>query len=1663
MANKTTVLEELRGRLLDLSLRNNLLNYHVQAARSIEITDSHVSEVYSTLVQKEKTMKFQPGENSKDTASPEEKNIWKYPIFSRGTKNTEQILNTPYSDIELRKRLYSLQTKSRTVFEEQGYPILYLALGFVEWDDPANKGLKAPLLLIPVDLIRKNIRENYTLSWSGEDPVVSPSLAAKLAEEGIALPGFGHPESREEVAAFFETVQTLIQQRGWKLLPGVILDLFSFKKYVMYKDLDPESWGEGFSIEGSTLIKSIFSADEHTAPSGSGEPVKSLDFSNIMDADSSQLAVIAEAKTGTNLVVEGPPGTGKSQTIANMIAEMLASGKSVLFVSEKMAALQVVKRRLDAAGLSRFLLELHSQNAKKTDFLHELESCLMMPFETGDASPDADTRAKIETLSSDLSGYCEELKTPVGACGFTPYDLFGIREQYRYEFEEKRRTALPYAPVEDAVHLTADGYRAAVAALTDIVSYLPTLLREEETIFTHPWAGSSPGRLRPAEREELRALAVTFRDNMQEVHSLIQNTAASAELPFVPKNETGLVIFTDTCREIGKAYPITREVLENPAWQNKAAAEQLVSRSAKNLLMKRTVDELFTPDIAAKDVSALYQEYLKVSGKGALSRIFSSKYKDVRAEVISCLRNPDLPDAEIRNGLQQAKIYFSGREGWDADKAACEELFSPVWNGDDTDPDLLQDYMRWIYILRSWLREGRITSATVDRLIAGKTEGCASAADELKEKYETAMAARSDLMARLHITEEKEPEFEELLAAAGKWAESIERIESWGRFLSYTDAAKNTAACHTAELVRAGKLEADAIIPSFVVGYIDDLLKAAYEKRPRLAQFAQMPHEQKIETFKALDRQIISENAKQLSRKLSKQMPELFAGASRESEMGILAGEFNRKRGHMSIRSLMTKCGGLIQKIKPCFMMSPLSVAQYLDPRSVTFDIIIFDEASQVKPEDALGALMRGRQLVVMGDSRQLPPTSFFDSTGGLFDEENDFGDGTAEITDMESLLHACKQVYPTRRLTWHYRSRHESLIAVSNAEFYDGSLFVFPSPKHDTDDLGLSFVHVDGSVYDRGKTGVNRGEAKEVARAVIEYYRRFPDKTLGVATFSSKQQEAIRREVDILLRDSPDVEALMQSVKGEEFFVKNLETVQGDERDTILISIGYGFDGEHKLSRNFGPLNQAGGERRLNVLITRARERCVVFSNFRGYELPLGEETPRGVCALASFLIYAESRNSDSLEAVSAAEPASDRFSDTIAEMLESRGYAVTRNVGCAGFRIDIAVAHPTEPGVFMAGILSDGRNYWSAADARDRDRLRLQILEGLGWNIIRVWAPEWFCAPKECERKLLQALEEAKTGKSKSGAAKKKGDAESVKKPAAEATVRDEEPLTQEKTTETGPEVIREKPAAKRTVRKKAEKTDIPAAAAEKTEEKEEHEDLFEPVQKPAPKRVRKPAQPAASAAGSAAVPALYHVPTGPVETPKDKEGPREWRRVPAEMDFPKYVAAKQCILQKYNQFASVQDYVIGTAIVEITAVEGPLSENTLYSRIKELGRVPRLTPAIKDTISRQVREVTADGQLERDDEGFISIPDGELIPRVRGAGWVITDVSLPELLLAAQIILMRQYATPKAELAKQTVTSLGFKATAVARERAEKAVNMGIRLGIITEEDGVCTVKS
>ena len=1549
-------LEELRNRLLDLTLRNNLLNYKPSAARSIEIIESNLAGIYNTLILDEKGMKFHPVE--KDTSSaPEEKNIWKYPIFSKSSKHTDSTLATPYTDIELRKKLYSLQNKSRTVFEEQGYPTLYLALGFVQWtENESSKQLKAPLLLLPVDLERQKIKENYTLRWTGEDPVVSLSLSAKFAEQGIELPDLGHPDTAAEVGAFFDAVEETIKSKGWMLCPEIVLDLFSFKKYVMFKDLDPASWGEDFSIEDNPLIDSIFNPTE--APAETADLPQTGECFNIVDADSSQLAVIREAKAGKNLVVEGPPGTGKSQTIANMIAEMLAAGKTVLFVSEKMAALEVVKRRLDGAGLSRFCLELHSQTAKKVEFIRELERCIQHP--TSPAAEVCDT-TKIDALKTELSGYCSELREPIGACGFSPYDLFGIREQYRYEFESspgRQNYRLPKVAVENASAITPEDYQAAVSALADIESYLPSILKDGETLSSHPWAETRPGMILPSDRDEIHDLTVAYRDGVERLVCAMRAVSDAAGIP-LPHSETDIPLMMEICRSLTSEFTATPEILSNRLWDNTEAVDRLISRMKKLSETRRKLLGIFTPEIFDRNPARLYSEFMKYSEKNVISKLFSGDFKRLKEELRSYYGGSLPTDAVILSDLKEARNYLTDRDGWRSEERSYRSLFEPVWDGEDTDASVLFEYRNWVLAIRTMIAEGLITEQTVMHIADG-TLG-PDVMSGLFTELEAAAKAHSEesalLFERLGIDEVSEDiTFAQMRRTADVWITEIDRLEEWSKFLSYAEVCAGTAAAQILPLIMTDKIDHDALIPAFLTGYADALLKEAYQQRPILAHFSQMPHEQKIAAFREFDLQMVSSNAKRLVQILDGNIPELFTGASRESEMGVLTGEFNRKRGHMSIRSLMTKSGSLIQKIKPCFMMSPLSVAQYLDPRSVMFDIIIFDEASQVKPEDALGALMRGRQLVVMGDSRQLPPTTFFDQIGG--EESDEEEESTAGITDMESLLHVCKQSFVTKRLRWHYRSRHESLIAVSNAEFYDGTLQVFPSPMHDTEDVGLSFVHVEDSVYERGKAGVNRGEAKAVAEAVIDYYRRFPNKTLGVATFSTKQQELIRREVDLLLRDNPDVESLMRPENGEHFFVKNLETVQGDERDTMLISIGYGFDENHRLSRNFGPLNQTGGERRLNVLITRARERCVVFANFRGYDLPVESDTPDGVAALSAFLTYAETRNAAPLSAGEDISPdVADLFPETVARMLEDNGYTVARNVGCAGFRIDLAVLHPETEGVYMAGILCDGPFYWSAADARDRDRLRGQVLEGLGWNLIRIWSPEWFQHPASCTKVLLDFLVDA---------AKK-------------------EPL------------------------KLSVEPEIPVVEAVEEIEEEPAEEV-------------------------------------PLST------------VQSSACFVPYVCCDSCVLQSYNQFASVHDSVLQTGIVEIVRAEGPISESLLIARIKELGSVPRMTAAIKERIANLAKASVAEGTLTRDAEKFYSLSGGEPTARKREGKWSISDVSLDEIALAARIVLEKQFATPMSDLIKQTAASLGFKATAQVKQRIEAGIAAASTSGLIAEENGV-----
>ncbi|MDO5844921.1 MAG: DUF3320 domain-containing protein [Methanocorpusculum sp.] len=1067
----------------------------------------------------------------------------------------------------------------------------------------------------------------------------------------------------------------------------------------------------------------------------------------------------------------------------------------------------------------------------------------------------------------------------------------------------------------------------------------------------------------PNDCDDIREQTIVYRSRIEELQMVMRKIYNLTDVP-VSTCETEISLLVETCRILITDLKTTHEILNNPVWKNPEELERLISNMQKLFDHSSRIMKYFTPEIFLRNPARLFSEFNEFAEKNKLVKIFSGDYKKLKTEITGYYYGEIPEDEQILKDLEDAKDYVTARDEWERDKETYMSLFAPVWKDEFTDPAKLSEYKDWILAILTLIKEGLVTHRTIDLLCAGNISRTELTAlfGELEEAVQKHSEARNILFKALGISEETDFTFAEARKLADIWITDIDRLEEWSKFLTFAETVSKTTAAPVIQLLFEGRISKGELIPAYLVGYADSLLREAYNTRPILARFSQIPHEQKIESFAEYDRIAVSDNAKRIIRTLEKNVPEIISGASRDSEMGVLTGEFNRKRNHMSIRMLMTKSGGLIQRIKPCFMMSPLSVAQYLDPCSVQFDVIIFDEASQVKPEDALGALMRGKQLVVMGDSRQLPPTTFFDQIGG--NDDDDDSDIVAGITDMESLLHVCKQSYPTRRLRWHYRSRHESLIAVSNYEFYDGNLLLFPSPQHETPDLGLSFVYLPDTIYDRGKAGVNKDEAKAVAEAVISNYEKFPHKSLGVATFSTRQQDAIIHEVEILLRTHPDIEMLMHPANGENFFVKNLETVQGDERDTILISIGYGFDANHRLSRNFGPLNQAGGERRLNVLITRARERCVVYSNFRGADLNISSDSGAGLTALAGFLTYAENRTGLPNSENSAKSDASELFSETVARMLEDNGYTVTRNLGCAGFRIDIAVASPTESGIYMAGILCDGPYYWSSDVARDRDRLRNQVLKGLGWNLVRVWSAEWFQHPISCTKVLLDFLKEAEA-----------------------SPIKIEEPVPEEQ-----PE----------------------SEISEDSLSEIKYEDT-EPE------------------------------PTLPY----------------AKVSFEPYVCCSESVLSNYHQFSSVQDNVLQTAILEIVEIEGPISLSVLSKRIKELGNSVRMTAKAKQRIVSLAEDLVNADNLTKDEEGFYAVPVIEIVPRERPNKWEFDDVSLSEISQAAKIILSKQFATPKSDLARQTAIVLGFKATAQIKERVIAAIDKAVASGEIILDGDVCRI--
>lgn len=1357
--------EAWKRKLIDLAKRNRALNFRPTKLSTVAIVDEKPAEVFRRLVLQEQRMKFAPTSDdseSIDGAGPgaatqhaasagADQKVWldgeeygavgaDYVPYDRSAlsdRYTDDVLQTATTPEALDRSLRRLEEQARLTAEEQGVNTLFLTLGMLDYTEAESSSemFRAPVVLLPVMLERKSARSAYTVRAADDDPVVNPALAEYLRSNfGVQLPEL--PESNAipddyDLQTLLRTISDATATRpGWSVKTDIFLGLFSFQKFVMYKDLEKNA---SALVEHPLIRRLVTNIGTLSAGEVLGLPdeIREMDLdgayppehtAQVVDADSSQLRAIAGVSRGHDLVIEGPPGTGKSQTITNLIAQALSAGKSVLFVAEKMAALEVVHSRLTRAGLGEFCLAMHSTKANKRDVMRSIGSALDASMER--VTPPTQSTQRLPHVRTMLSEYSNSVHTPHGSLGLTPYDAYG---ELALVMDAPR--ARYTGPVDRDV--TTERLDETVRILRDIAATSAAIGVPSQ----HPWRDTSRTFYSEDDLHNVEELARELAACLDDVER--QGASVREDLGLPPVRT---LRDADTAAEIAdvlhRSPGAPLAVLSSDGWnQPPAAALSIIERGRDVERLRDGISKRFSPNVLecehASDIA--YVEKKKSGILGSLA-FFDARFRAIRKRWKG-YRLPSYRGSLIEQAseMKRADRLRMQREALAGEDVKARELFGTLWQGERSGWGMLEKYVQWVVEFRSTCVRHGLAGRAIE--VAATVAPDTSNVVALRE---AAMAARQ-LLAKLREAVgwpdgylDASP-INESSVRVRALADGVRLGPQWAAFESTRRIGADSLAGEILPEAMAGNIAFSNLAPAFLRAFYSKWLTDVVRQRRALEQFHTLTHEERLAEFRQLDQRVLVENRTALVARLRDRTQEELRRPEVALGMQFLRNQLTRQRGHAPLRRTMQRAGAAIRAIKPCFMMSPLTVAQLVEGSVPSFDLVIFDEASQLAPEDAVGAIIRGRQLVVVGDPKQLPPTNFFGVAAGLTNVEIG-DDGQPIYEDAESILEQYMGAgVPMSRLRWHYRSAHESLITYSNVEFYDGDLYTFPSVERDTNTYGLQFEYVPDAIYE-GK-GLNLIEARRVADAVAEFARAQLSRiqngerpqSLGVGTFNMRQQLAIQDELELRRRQDPSIDSFFDRGSEEPFFVKNLENIQGDERDVIFISVTYARAQDGKLRYNFGPLNGDNGWRRLNVLTTRARQRMRVFSSTRGDEINIAATPSRGARLLREFLVYAEKGTLESLTASLAADTDSP-FEAAVLKELTNRGYQVVPQVGTAGYRVDLGVLDDAVPGRFVCGIECDGVAYHSSETARDRDRLRQQVLEARGWTIHRVWSTDWF-----------------------------------------------------------------------------------------------------------------------------------------------------------------------------------------------------------------------------------------------------------------------------------------------------------------------------------------------
>lgn len=1341
---KRTRMENWQLKLLDLSMRNNLLNSKIDKTQ-IELILDDVAKLEDDLsggisfrispveltYSLEEAFKQNNQEAVQKIIAQQAAHLYpKSELLGLSSKRT-------VGGNDLEKRVYNLYLAARRNLEESGYNTLYIACGFLKWvrRDKGQQTLHAPLLLIPVRLTRKSVKSGFRLQTSDEESRINLTLLELLKTEyDLRLPELEGElptdKSGLDISKIFNTVRHAIKDiDGWEVVERCTLGIFSFAKYLMWKDLCDRRK----ELQANPIVQHLSSEQRSAFPAQVGFP-EPTSLDNEADAqqvftplssDSSQLSAILAAGYGKNFVLIGPPGTGKSQTISNMIAHCLGHGKTVLFVAEKAAALSVVYNRLKRIGLGNFCLELHSNKAIKKEVLAQFKTTLdsidlppgksnweqavcamlqvrfglnLLPWELHRHYPDG------TSLYQDISRLLEAPAVPL-FCP-TEEDLLTLTETRKTEMlEHVRSLTLHYKAVQELYPGVAEGLTSSSYSSVWEEKLAATLTQYEQT--GKAW----DARFRKL-CTELGLEPAEYRSNADSLLKLLavaEETAGQDNTPLLPAT--------------------AKETLRNLA---DALAQAELYRKRKSELT------LPYPDGLENDPSipSLYQEWKMAQLSNFISRFFATRRirKTLQMHAFS-RQTPDIRrDLEALLAMKAAK------------------------NSAELTDSTLPHYRKGIQMQSKDLEKAQQLAATIAGLkgVQPLCKRYLSASGNPVQPGSEAAFLLNELLETTSRKTELSRELCNLLGAplpstadshegaAAWWTEQMLDIRKHWRLVTvWNECAAKAQAAGFGTIVRqlaSGSVQPEVLETAVLTNLSRCRLQAAVDASKTLTQFNGSTHEAHIADFCAKDAALLTAAGAHLQQLLRKQA---LGVSEYGKEMSELQHELGKQRAHKAIRRLLSLTPHVSRMLKPCMLMSPLSVAQYLTPDAEPFDVVIFDEASQIPVWDAIGAIGRGKSAVIVGDPRQMPPTSFFTRSKTEESEEE------AEIeVDLESILDECLACgIPQMNLTWHYRSKSESLIAYSNRNYYENKLVTFPAPV--AKDTALQYYYIQGT-YERGSSKrYNKKEAQALVDHVLAVLRspgfKYNEQTsIGIVTFNTQQQTLIQDMLEQARAEDETLEPYFDEENPEAIFVKNLENVQGDERGVIYFSTTYGPDEKGSISMNFGPLNQTGGERRLNVAITRARTGMRVFSSLKPEDIDLNRTRARGAADLRGFLECARMGADAYFNSYGASGSAAESgLQRSICSALQAQGWDCVSNLGVSGFRIDVAIAHPQQPGNMLAGIVLDSPGYASAATARDRDVLRGSVLKALGWNILHIWALDWWRDPQTCMQNICARLE--------------------------------------------------------------------------------------------------------------------------------------------------------------------------------------------------------------------------------------------------------------------------------------------------------------------------------